>query len=187
MCPLNIRLALVRLCISCQNNIAASFCLNETSFIMPPLKPHFFNARAKRICTISTFLPSTSVSLNLTKSSSNVCQRASRSGTKLAMESFAIQHPSFVRLDLWNTADDSVLLARYSLSLSLSFSPWLSFSIHLSGVFSPSTFPSQPPPECVRGKRRITASSCDRLSALGNNPHGPNILSSPHQSIKWIL
>jgi len=39
----------------------------------------------------------------------------------------AIQHPSYVRRNLWNTANDSVLLARCSLSLSffLTLSPCL--------------------------------------------------------------
>lgn len=58
-----------------------------------------------------------------------------------------------------------------SLFLPLCSSPSFSSS------FSPSTFPVQPPPVYVRGSKRITASS--RRLMLGNNHHGPNVLSSP--------
>jgi len=103
-----------------------------------------------------------------------------------------IQHPSYVRRNLWNTTDDSVLLARCSLSLSffLALSPCLplchpsvhppSRSIHCSlsrRTLSPRSL-SQPPPAQVRGRRRITASSRGRL-APGNNPHGPSTTFLP--------
>lgn len=77
----------------------------------------------------------------------------------------------------WLRPSREMLTLTFSLSLFLFLSPLL-LSVFLSGSFSPSTFPVQPPPVYVRGSRRITASSRGRI-ALGNNRHGPNILSSP--------
>lgn len=151
---------------------------------MPSNSCFFLNTHEKCICTnrrhgcdisISLFFI-TRTSLNLSKlSSPDIHRRALGSETKT--ESFGYHHStSFVRSDLWNTADDSILLTRCSHSHFLSLSSSLSSFFFSSS--SPSTFPVHPPPVYVRGSRRITASSRGRL-ALGNNRHGPNVLSSP--------
>lgn len=97
-------------------------------------------------------------------------------GRRLSPSAITIQHRSFDRT--FGIPRMTLSFSRDAHTLTFSLFLLLCLSSFFSSSSSPSTFPVHPPPVYVRGSRRITASSRERL-ALGNNRHGPNVLSSP--------